>query len=387
MLTLALKNLRRRPVRTALTISGVALAVAVLYSLASFQQGYQQSLRAELAGLGAHILVVPKGCPYEAASIAIHGANWPRYLRAADLPRLAGTPGVRCAAGVLMSATTDPRTAQQQIWLGVDGSIRDVKPFWQIDGQFPRAPDEALVGAELARRRGLRPGDQFRDSQIRMPFRVSGVIRRTGGQDDSFVYVPVATAQRLFGHPGQITNVMVTVQDPERVLQVAAAMRRREPDANVVPMAQVLQTMLNLARTTRLLVTCVVLIALLISMFGVVNTIMGAVFERTGEIGMLRAVGASRAEIFRLIWTETLLVCVIGGAAGSGLALISSQMIEAFLRGHLPYAPEGTLIAPDARLFAACAAGAALLGGLAGLLPAARACALRPVEAIRAGRC
>src|SRR5436189_5535486 len=169
MLTLALRNLRRRPLRTGVTIAGVALAVAVLYSLCSFQNGYQLRLRAELASLGAHILVVPKGCPYEAASIAIHGANWPRYLRAADLPRLAGTPGVRHAAGVLMSATTDPRTAQQQIWLGVERSIRDVKPYWKIDGRFPQVPGEALVGAEVARRRHLRPGDRFEDSQIRTP--------------------------------------------------------------------------------------------------------------------------------------------------------------------------------------------------------------------------
>src|SRR5438270_4938700 len=155
MLLLALRNLCRRPLRTALTVSGVALAVAVLYGLSSFQQGYHRRLRAELAGLGAHILVVPKGCPYEAASIAIHGANWPRYLRAADLPLLAGTPGVRRAAGVLMSATTDPRTARQQIWLGVDQKIRALKPFWRIEGRFPEAADEALIGAEVARRRHL----------------------------------------------------------------------------------------------------------------------------------------------------------------------------------------------------------------------------------------
>src|SRR5437879_10302437 len=123
---LALKNLRRRPLRTVLTVSGVALAVAVLYSLVSFQSGYQLRLRAELQGLGAHILVVPKGCPYEAASIAIHGANWPRYLRESDLPALATAPGVRHAAGVLMSDTTDPRTAQQQICLGIDEEIRSV---------------------------------------------------------------------------------------------------------------------------------------------------------------------------------------------------------------------------------------------------------------------
>src|SRR5207302_10581160 len=130
-----------RPLQSALTMLGVALAVAVLYSLASFQKGYQLQLSAELAGLGAQILVVPKGCPYEAASIAIHGANWPRYLREKDLPLLAATSGVRHAAGVLMSATTDPRLAAssaqpgEQIWLGVDATIRCVKPFWQIEGR------------------------------------------------------------------------------------------------------------------------------------------------------------------------------------------------------------------------------------------------------------
>jgi putative ABC transport system permease protein len=386
MLHLALKNLSRRPLRTTLTVSGVALAVAVLYSLWSFQNGYQARLKDELASLGAHILVVPKGCPYEAASIAIHGANWPRYLREADLPALAATPGVRHAAGVLMSATTDPKTAQQQIWLGVDEAILPVKPFWRIDGRFPVAPDEALVGAEVARRRGLRPGAQFRDEATQSRFRIAGVIARTGGQDDSFIYVPRKTAQRIFGHPGQITNVLVTVDDPERVAQVATAMRERDPDANVVPMAQVLQTMLNLARTTRLLIGCVVLIALLISAFGVVNAVLTSVFERVGELGMLRAVGASRGELFRLIWTETLLVCVAGGVIGNGLALVASRLVEAIVRSQLPFAPRGSLIAPDAGLFLGCVAGAALLGALAGLLPAARACALRPVEAIRAGK-
>jgi putative ABC transport system permease protein len=153
-----------------------------------------------------------------------------------------------------------------------------------------------------------------------------------------------------------------------------------------VPMAQVLQTMLNLARTTRLLIMCVVLIALLISTCGVVNAVMTSVFERVGEIGMLRAVGASRADVFRMVWTETLLVCVVGGVAGNVLALLGSRLVEAVVRGQLPYAPQGSLIAPDAVLFLGCVAGAAVLGAVAGLLPAARACALRPVEAIRGGR-
>src|SRR5437870_180104 len=192
-LALALKNLRRRPLRTTLTVGGVALAVAVLYSLCSFQKGYQFQLRAELQGLGAHILVVPKGCPYEAASIAIHGANWPRYLREADLPALAATPGVRHAAGVLMSATTDPRTAQQQIWLGIDEAIRSVKPFWRIDGRFPAEPDEALVGAEVARRRGLAPGALISD----FGFRISDCSNRLSLNPKSKIQNPKSPGMAL----------------------------------------------------------------------------------------------------------------------------------------------------------------------------------------------
>ncbi|HPT99190.1 MAG TPA: ABC transporter permease, partial [Armatimonadota bacterium] len=66
---LALKNLLRRPVRTTLTVAGIAVAIAVLYSLLEFQRGYERGLREDLNALGAHIMVVPKGCPYEASTI------------------------------------------------------------------------------------------------------------------------------------------------------------------------------------------------------------------------------------------------------------------------------------------------------------------------------
>ena len=79
---LSLNEWRRRPLRTAVTSAGVALAVASIFSLLAFHDGYQDGMRSEINRLGAHILVVPKGCPYDAASIALHGANWPCYLNA-----------------------------------------------------------------------------------------------------------------------------------------------------------------------------------------------------------------------------------------------------------------------------------------------------------------
>jgi putative ABC transport system permease protein len=108
-----------------------------------------------------------------------------------------------------------------------------------------------------------------------------------------------------------------------------------------------------------------------------------AVSERTREIGVLRAMGASRSHIFGLIWLETLQISLAGGLLGVVVALAGSRAVEAWLRARLPYAPGAPLVHPEAVVIGVCLLGAALLGTVAGLLPAWRAAALSPVEAIR----
>src|SRR2546430_2627920 len=97
-LRLAFKNGSRRKLRTLVTASGVAIAVAALFSLISFQRGYQAGMQGELDRLGAHVLVVPKGCPYDAASIALHGASWPCWLKESYLTQVRAAEGIAVAA-------------------------------------------------------------------------------------------------------------------------------------------------------------------------------------------------------------------------------------------------------------------------------------------------
>ncbi|MDD1740814.1 MAG: hypothetical protein LUQ51_02395, partial [Methanothrix sp.] len=84
-LTLAAKNLTRRRGRTGLTVIGVAIAISVLFSLLALNSGYEKELNKEVNSMGVHILAVPKGCPYEAASLIMHGGVIPKYLSASDL--------------------------------------------------------------------------------------------------------------------------------------------------------------------------------------------------------------------------------------------------------------------------------------------------------------
>ena len=101
---LPLNEWRRRPMRTAVTVIGVALAAAMLFSVLGFERGYRRGMQGELDRLGAHVLVVPKGCPYDAASLALHGARWPCRLPAAYLAELRLVQGVVAAVPVVEHA-------------------------------------------------------------------------------------------------------------------------------------------------------------------------------------------------------------------------------------------------------------------------------------------
>src|SRR6266705_1774256 len=126
-LQLSLKEWQRRPLRTSVTAAGVAIATAALFSLLAFQRGYRDGVRQELNRLGAHILVVPKGCPYDAASMALHGASWPCYLKALYLDEVRAVTEVATAAPVFMSAAYDA-TDNQSVYVGVETNILALKP-------------------------------------------------------------------------------------------------------------------------------------------------------------------------------------------------------------------------------------------------------------------
>src|SRR3982750_2329900 len=157
LLQLSLTEWRRRPLRTGVTAAGVAIATAALFSLLAFQKGYRDGVHKELDGLGAEVLLVPKGCPYDAASMALHGAAWPCYLKQKYLEEVKAVPGVALAEPVFMTALYGTN-ADQAVYLGVQKSILALKPGWKINGHFPGAKAELLAGADVARRNGWQIG-------------------------------------------------------------------------------------------------------------------------------------------------------------------------------------------------------------------------------------
>lgn len=386
-LSLSLSECRRRPLRTAVTAAGVAISVAAMFSLLAFHDGYRDGVRAELDRLGAHVLVVPKGCPYDSASIALHGANWPCYLKADYLTEVGGTPGVANAAPVFMAAISTP-VGSQVIYVGVDERILGLKPAWKFTGTFPRSAAEVLVGADTAKMQDWHVGQVVQLPGLpNQSATVSAILQTTQSGDDRFIYTRLADAQQWFKHQGELTHILVRLNDPNSMEQAVNGLRgcNAGMEMNVVPLAHLFRTIQSLVNSTSVLLGSVALIGLLLAAAGVSNAVLMSVVERSREIGIMRALGASRADVFKWIWLETLQVCLMGSLFGVTLAFAGSHAIEAWLRARLPFAPTDALIRWEWSVAGACVAGTLLLGSLAALLPASRAAELSPLEAMRKG--
>lgn len=399
-LRLAVKNLLRRKVRTVLALVGIGVAVAVLYSLLEFQRGYEKGLNGELNQLGAHIMVVPKGCPYEAATIVLHGGKWPRYMEESYFDGIASTPGVSQAAPVLMDAIINTAAKDSKIFLGITEDYGKLRPKWQVAGATFSDPKarEVILGASIADKLGLGAGDSFalrQDAGGRAAgkhdadLRVVGVLQRTGTQDDGFIFMPLHTLQELFELSGKIVVVLVRAErvDAASLERVTQNLRALGGNMNIFPLSELLNNASQLMQVTKVFVLAIVVVAIAIGAVGVLNTILMAVFERTKEIGMMKAIGASPRDVFALIWTETVVVCAVGGLLGVAAAVVSARGIEWFLRRALASQfsalPASTLIGVSPAIILTCIGLSIALGVAAGFYPAWRASAVKPIEAIR----
>jgi putative ABC transport system permease protein len=384
-LALAFKEWQRRPLRTALAAAGVAIAIAALFSLLSFQRGYQTGVQHELERLGAHVLVVPKGCPYDAASIALHGASWPCYLSAKYLDEVRTTPGVATAAPAFMAAFYD-QSSSQNVYVGIDTNMLALKPGWRIAGRFPLQSGEVLAGAEAAQRLHWQVGQRVTLPALKTsPALVTGILAPTHGPDDGFVFLRLADAKSWLKHPGELTHILVRLKDPDALDAVVGQLRGCDAglSMNIVPLSHLFQTIQRVVNSTRFLLGCIALVGLLAAGTGVSNSVLMNVSERTREIGVMRALGASRAQVFRLFWLETLQVCAVGAAIGVVGAFLASRALESWLRSKLPFAPSEALLHWQGWIVVSCFACALILGSVAGFLPAWRATLLSPTEAMR----
>lgn len=383
LLRLSWTNLWRRKLRSGLTLAGIAVATAALFSLLSFNRGFDRALTEEMDNSGIHMLVSTEGCPMEAASLALHGGEIPKFLDARRLPEIRDVPGVQTATGLLIFSLIEDE-GRALYFYGVDEGYPALKPHWKIDGTWFTGPNDIVLGAEAALVEKRKVGDKVYFPELDADFTVSGIVQRTGSEDDGFFFLPLATAQRVFKKEGKLTGVAVHLEDLTAFDEVKGRIETL-PDVYVVSRDQIMQQILSMTGSSKTLMAAVLIVALAVSVLGVLNTVLMSVFEMRSEFGYMRCVGASRGAIFRLVLIETLVLCLLGGIAGVILGLGLSAATDQWLHDLLPYAPAGRFIRFDPAVAGLSIAAAAMAGLLAGLLPSFKAAGASPMEAVRNG--
>lgn len=407
---LAIKNLRRRVVRTALTVAGVGLAVAVAVSLGGFIQGYKGAITRSIEMLGFQVMIMAKGCPYEAATMMLKGGTGLLYLPEETYTQVKNDLEIQSITPIFVGIAEKQGSSirddeSQKSFLVISGieteSFKIMKPWvkFKTGGGYdggrwftPLSENEVVLGFEAAEYEQRKIGDTLYASitpagstvAIQRQLKVVGILERTGTQDDGTAFMPIAAAQKLFNRPNQLTILGIKLKEFNSIKMREFESRwLKLPEVQVVGLQQVKTTLVSLVGTAQTMIAAVAIIAIIVAIIGVINTILMSVYERTGEIGIMKAIGARRGDIFTLIWLETLAICTSGGLLGCLLALLGSGLVEQAIKALVDFGVQGSIVDITWSIFAYALLGAVILGFFAGLYPAWRASSMRPVDAIR----
>ncbi len=353
--------------RTALTISAIAISIAGFVSMRGFTKSVQVSLEKGLEESGEDLAISQRG------AFTLYGSAVPESLKA-TLQSIRGIKDVNGVLFTLLAASDDlnvPTIGWEQgseLW----GTIR------LVNG---RLPDKSETGAVIVGERladALQKGVGDTIELYFQPFRIVGVGHFSSILAQSMAILPLSELQALTGRPGTVSLFQVRMASPETdIAQIQRDVAAVAPGYVVQEIGE-LSRNLQLERLLNALASTVSLVIVGLSGLGLTNTLLMAVTERTYEIGILAAIGWPQRRIVGLLVGEGLLMSAIGTVAGFGLGLV---VMEAAARTRLamgylqPYVDLPTLIVA----FLAAVA----VGGLGALYPAWRATRLAPADALR----
>ncbi|TPQ24551.1 ABC transporter permease [Methylomonas koyamae] len=390
---LALGSISSHRQRSLLTALGLIIGIAAVVILTSIGRGVHGFVLGEFTQFGTHLLAVYPG---KTTTFGLSGAtiSTVRPLTAADAESLGAVESV-LAAMPLVQGNARVEAGDKQRRSNVFGVGAALPQVWRIGVDIGRfLPDEgadnarpfAVLGSKV--RQELFGGASPLGQRIRIGsdrFRVIGVMRSKGqmlGFDlDDTVFIPSARAMEMFDRQG-LMEIDVLYRADASVERVEQAVRQRmlarhgAEDFTIVTQNQMLEKMDSVLSVLTLAVAALGGISLLVGSVGILTIMTIAVSERVSEIGLLRAIGAERAAVFRLFLSEAVLLSLAGGAGGVALGIGAVKLV-ALLVPALPLQLAWNYIA---LAFAVSLA----IGAAAGVAPAIKAARLNPLDALRA---
>lgn len=367
--SLALINLRSRPMRTLATLASVVLAIGSFIALIGLARGVETSLLSALNDRGTDAVVSEAGAADLISSIISESLT----------EKLAKAPGVDAAAAELTRVTSLDNGGSAVVVAWPVGSF-----LWEtLDltaGRLPATDSalEAVLGSGSARRFGVTVGDRI--TVFQTSFEVVGIV-----QSDSFLIrnltmVPLKVAQELTFREGQATSISLRLspdQGQSERDETIAALRAQFPMTSI-EITSALVNSHTFARIADALSRSIAIVALFGAVLAIFNTMSMAVRERRGEIAIMSAVGWARSHIVGLILFEALIISVSGGILGCAVGIAVAESVS---RSTIVAGIANPTISP---LLLVQAVSLSVLIGLAGaFFPALQTVSLSPASVLR----
>ena len=394
LLRFALGAVRGQRLRSALSALGVAIGVAAVVLLTSLGEGTRQYIVGQFTQFGTNLLEINPGKVKTFGVPGVFGGTTHK-LTVDDAEALRRVPGVAAVIPVVVGqARVEAGGRGRSVY--IYGVGHEMQQAWKVrvaQGSFlpelepHRQAAVVVLGPKLAAEvfgTAAPLGQRVRIGSLSLL--VIGVMEPKGqllGFDlDDSAYLPVATAMNLFNQSElmAIDVLAASAGSMPRVIRevraVLSARHRGEEDFTITSQGEMLDTFGRVIAIITVAVGAIASVSLLVGAIGILTVMWISVHERTAEVGLLRALGVSRARIGRVFLVEATLLAALGGAAGVLLALAVTAMVRAVAPGLLLRTPP---------LAVPIAVGVSVLVGMAsGWLPARRAAALDPVDALRA---
>ncbi|MCR4751863.1 MAG: FtsX-like permease family protein [Eubacterium sp.] len=324
-------SLMRRRSRMLVALLAIAVGATILSGLVTIYYDVPRQMGAEFRNYGANMVFLASSTEAEITEESIENAK-----ELIDPGNLVGVAPFRYLS---LQIREQPIQAA-----GTDlEGVKATSPYWHIDGEWPAADGDLLLGKKIADHMRLGPGDVIEvvyateeDKETEggmteapsMDMMITGILE-TGGSEEEYIYLSLEDMETLTGTPGKMDVVELSVSaDRDELQQYADTITEQIPEINARLVKRVTESESQVLTKLQALVLLVTIVVLVLTMICVATTMTAVVTERRREIGLRKALGASDGSIIGEFMGEGLLLGGIGGLIGSGLGFAFAQFVS-----------------------------------------------------------
>jgi putative ABC transport system permease protein len=386
------KDIMRRKRRVLYASLGVVIGITTVIAVLTIALAGQTNIYGQLEKYGANLMVMPAisdiGIGLGGLSLGTLSVG-ENYIAEDRLPEIRQIADGMIREALNIEDEGDIVTIAPKLYMNtkVNGTSvivvgvapqeeRLLKTWWKVSqGNYLEAPDEALVGAMAAELLKLNVGDKITLNGGEVT--ITGILEETGSNEDYQVFVPLETAQKAFDKEGFVSSIDIrALCNACPTSDIASAINENMAGVRGVAVTQITETEMGMLEKIKGFLFALAAITLAVGCFGVVNTMTTSVHERIKDIGIMKAVGASRNQIMKIFFYEAVIVGVAGGLVGYVTGTLLAYIVGPLIFG-------GAAVTYVPQYFLPSLALATLIAVIASVYPAFRASKIKVADSFR----